>query len=249
LDTEADKQRDKKEASKQVDLPKPEYIQRFGLQFRIQHIVLFTTTIALVITGIPMWCLGKPGYSWSQGVVQAFGSIEIIRFIHRVAGVGLIAVSVYHLFYTISTRQGRREFIELLPRLKDVTDLVKNILYFIGLRKERPSFDRFTYFEKFDYWAVYWGCVIMIGSGLVLWFDRFYEVHFSWFPYELAAEIHADEAILAAVVLFTWHFYNVHLNPSRFPYSGLWWHGRISREEMMREHPLEYEKWLRENKS
>lgn len=249
MDTEADKQRNKKEASKQGDLSEPEYIQRFNLQFRIQHIVLFTTTITLVVTGIPLWFLGKLEYNWSQSVVEAFGNIQNIRFVHRIAAAGLIAVSVYHLFYTVFARQGRREFIELLPRFKDVTDVVKNILYFIGLRKEKPSFGRFSYFEKFDYWAVYWGCVIMIGSGLVLWFDKFCEMRVSWFPYELAAEIHADEAILAAVVLFTWHFYNVHFNPSRFPGSGLWWHGRISREEMMREHPLEYEKWIRKNKS
>lgn len=227
----------------------PEHFKRFSLQFRIQHIVLFVSTTVLVVTGIPLWCLGKPAYSWSQSMVQAFGSIETMRYIHRVAAIGLIAVSVYHILYMIYTREGRREFIALFPRPKDFADVTKNSLYFLGFRQERPRFDRFTYYEKFDYWAVYWGCVIMIGTGIILWFPDVSAEYIPWLTYALAAEIHADEAILAALALFVWHFYNVHYNPSRFPGTFLWWHGKMSREEMMKDHPLEYEKLVPEGKS
>lgn len=219
-----------------------QYFQRFGLQFRVQHIFLFTSTLGLIITGVPLWCLGRIEYGWSQDVVSFFGSIEIIRLLHRFCGVVLVLVSVYHLLYTFLTREGRREFIELLPRLKDVADVTRNSLYFLGLSRQRPRFSRYTYYEKFDYWAVYWGCVIMIGTGLVLWFPGVAAKVVPWLTYELAAEIHADEAVLATLALLVWHFYNVHFNPSRFPGTLLWWHGRISRKEMLREHPLEYEK-------
>jgi cytochrome b subunit of formate dehydrogenase len=220
----------------------PQYYQRFGLQFRVQHIFLFLSTIALVITGIPLWCMGRTHYAWSQTVVAAFGSVEAIRCIHRGAAVVLMLVSVYHLFYTFLTKEGRREFVALLPGIKDVVDVMKNSLYFLGLSKQRPRFGRYAYHEKFDYWAVYWGCVIMIGTGLILWFPEQTGKYTPWLTYQLAAEIHADEAILATLALFIWHFYNVHFNPSRFPGSMMWWHGRISREEMMHDHPLEYEK-------
>jgi cytochrome b subunit of formate dehydrogenase len=219
-----------------------EFFQRFGLQFRVQHILLFLSVITLIITGVPLWCLGRPGYGWSQAVVSVFGSIEVLRYIHRTGAAVLILVSLYHLYYTMFTREGRREFIELLPRQKDVIDVTINSLYFLGLVKYRPSFGRYTYYEKFDYWAVYWGCVIMIGTGLVLWFPGVAARYVPWFTYALAAEVHADEAILAALALFIWHFYNVHFNPSRFPGTLLWWHGKISREEMMHDHVLEYYK-------
>lgn len=221
---------------------KHEFFERFSLQFRVQHIFLFISTIVLIITGIPLWCLGRPGYSWSQTVVGAFGGIEMMRYIHRAGAAVLILVSIYHLYYTMFTKEGRREFIELLPSFKDVIDVTINSLYFIGLVKNRPRFRRYTYYEKFDYWAVYWGCVIMIGTGLVLWFPEFSAKYVPWLTYELSAEVHADEAILAALSLFIWHFYNVHFNPSRFPGTMLWWHGKISREEMMRDHAMEYDK-------
>lgn len=223
------------------------FFQRLSLQFRIQHIVLFSSVGVLIITGIPMLCiLGKPGEIWwSQSTVQALGGITIYRYIHRVAATALAGISLYHFLYTIFTREGRREFIELLPQGKDVIDVTMNFLYFLGLRKERPRFGRYTYYEKFDYWAVYWGCVIMGVSGLVLWFPEIAAKYVPWLTYTLSAEIHADEAILAALVLLIWHSYNVHLNPSHFPGSLLWWHGKISHEEMVWDHPLEYNNLVR----
>jgi formate dehydrogenase subunit gamma len=218
----------------------PEFFQRFSLQFRIQHVFLFLSTLTLIVTGVPLWFMGRPASGWSQSVVSAFGDIGTIRVIHRAGAVVLILVSIYHLYYTIFTREGRREFVALLPRVKDVVDVTINTLYFLGLTKKRPEFGRYTYYEKFDYWAVYWGCVIMIGTGVVLWYPERTAQYAPWLTYTLASEVHADEAILATLALFIWHFYNVHFNPSRFPGTWLWWHGKMSRKEMLHDHPLEY---------
>ncbi|HUT26296.1 MAG TPA: cytochrome b/b6 domain-containing protein [Sumerlaeia bacterium] len=223
----------------------PEHFQRFSLQFRVQHVILFVSTIVLIVTGAPLWCMREWGWAWwSQASPGSADFIAAMRLIHRVAAVVLIAVSAQHMVWAICTREGRRDFIALLPTPKDFADVTLNSLYFLGLRKERPRFGRYTYYEKFDYWAVYWGCVIMIGSGLVLWFDGWAAKYMPWFPYEMASLIHRDEAILAALALFIWHFYNVHFCPPRFPGTLLWWHGRMSREEMLRDHPLECEKLL-----
>ncbi|MBN1516788.1 cytochrome b/b6 domain-containing protein [Candidatus Sumerlaeota bacterium] len=222
---------------------KPEMAQRFSLQYRIQHLVLLLAVLTLIFTGAFLWFMGRPELFWWS---QDFEGIDAIRVIHRIAASALIAVSLYHTLFTIFTREGRREFWLLLPRWKDVADVTQNSMYFLGLREERPKFGRYTYYEKFDYWAVYWGCVIMIGTGLVLWFDQLAASVAPWLPYRLAAEVHADEAVLATLALFVWHFYNVHFNPKKFPGSLTWLHGKIPLGELKADHPLEYESMLQE---
>lgn len=218
--------------------PEKETVKRFGKQYIIQHLILLLSVLTLIITGFYLWFMGRPEQIWWS---QKMDGIETIRLLHRIAGTVLTVLGIYHLGYITLTREGRRELFYLLPRVKDVTDLFQNLAWFLHLRKSPPRFDRFTYYEKFDYWAVYWGCVIMIGTGLVLWFDRL-----NLMPYELAAEIHADEAILATLAIFIWHFYNVHYKPGRFPGSTTWLNGRISKEEMLKDHPLEFERLQRE---
>jgi len=227
-----------------------QFYQRFSIQWRYQHIVLFVSVLILIMTGIPLWCLKHPEYLWwSESAIRQWGFVEKIRIVHRAGAIALIAVSVYHMLYTIYTKEGRREFIELLPKPKDFVDVTQNSLYFLGLRKEPPRFGRYSYYEKFDYWAVYWGCVILIGSGLTLWFPETSAKCAPWLPYTLAALIHRDEAILATLALFVWHFYNVHFKPTHFPGSLMWLHGKISREEMLRDHSLEYENLCAKSKS
>jgi len=216
---------------------------RLNRHFRAQHLALFTSVIILIITGLPMKFshLGISGF-----VVNLLGGIESDRILHRTGATILIGVALYHLGYTLFHPQGRSDFFLLLPRLKDAWDALLNVLYFLGITRERPRFDRFSYMEKFDYWAVYWGCVIMIGSGLILWFP---DTALQWIPkfaVDTVKEAHSDEALLATLALVIWHFYNVHFNPDRFPGTLLWWHGRISEKEIKEEHPLEYERIIPE---
>lgn len=148
---------------------KEEMFLRFNIHFRLQHMTLFTSVILLILSGLP---LKFPDFSPVAFLVNAFGGIESTRIIHRISASLLILFMVYHTLYTILHREGRRDFLLLLPRIKDIRDVIQNLKYFFGITNEKPKFGRFSYVEKFDYWAVYWGCVIMIGSGALMWFQE-----------------------------------------------------------------------------
>lgn len=221
---------------------KEEMFLRFNIHFRIQHMMLFTSVILLILSGLPM---KFPDFSPVAFLVDLFGGIEKTRIIHRIAATLLVLFMAYHTLYTILHPEGRRDFMLLLPRFKDITDVFQNLKYFLGLSDERPKFGRFSYVEKFDYWAVYWGCVIMIGSGALLWFEEISLKLLPKFILDAAKEAHSDEALLATLAIVIWHFYNVHFNPDKFPGSLTWLHGKITKEEMMEHHPLEYEEIMK----
>jgi formate dehydrogenase subunit gamma len=203
---------------------------RFNRNFRFQHMVMFTSVILLIITGMP---LKFPEFVLSRWIITFWGGIRNSTIVHRIGAGMLIYFMVHHLLYTVLTRDGRRDFWLLIPNLQDAKDIAQNIRHFLGKTPDKPRFGRFSYIEKFDYWAVYWGCVIMIGSGLFLWFET--DVLRFLPKYTL------DVALLATLAIVIWHFYNVHFNPDRFPGTLLWWHGQLSEHEMKEEHPLEYE--------
>jgi cytochrome b subunit of formate dehydrogenase len=219
-----------------------ETILRFGINMRIQHMILIVSCLVLIITGLP---LKFHDTGWARLFFQLIGGVELSALIHRIGAIGLIGVGFFHLAYSAVTRIGRRDFFALIPMPKDVVDLYKMVRYYIGRSTEKARFGRFSYVEKFDYWAVYWGMVIMITSGLFLWFEEI-TLHFlPKFIMDIAREAHSDEALLATLAIIIWHFYNVHLNPAKFPMNRVWLTGRLTVEEMEEEHPLEYEEILR----
>lgn len=232
-------EKEKKKKLEKLEKEEEEYFVRLNRNFRFQHMILFSSCILLIITGLP---LKFPDFFISQLLVKILGGVQGSTLIHRFGAVLLIYFMVHHFFYTVLSRDGRSDFIKLIPTPKDAKDLVINVRHFLGKDPERPRFDRFSYIEKFDYWAVYWGCVIMIGSGLILWFEEIAMKYLPKFWVDVAHEAHSDEALLATLAIVIWHFYNVHFNPDRFPGTLMWWHGKISKHEMLEEHPLEYER-------
>jgi cytochrome b subunit of formate dehydrogenase len=218
-------------------------VVRFDIHQRIQHWFMLSGVILLGITGWPLRGAGDlDAAGYSRSFMKVFGGAEGAAVWHRVGAVLIIISAVYHLFYLTFLATKKRLPFSMLPLPKDAIDMKDNILFMLGVRKERPKFDRYMYLEKFDYWAVFWGIVMMVGTGFIFWFPAFFA---SWAPSWLitaALIIHGEEATLAILFLFVVHFYNVHLKPSIFPMNWAWLNGRISVEMLKHEHPLEYER-------
>lgn len=234
-------ERRKKEVEEKVE--EEEYFVRFSLNIRLQHLTLAIGVLLLIITGLPIKFHES---RWAELFFEFIGGIQVSRILHRVGAGMLIFVSIWHIIYIAFTKEGRNEFKELLPRKKDFLDFWQNIKYMLGKTNERPKYGRYSYIEKFDYWAVYWGMVIMVLSGLILWFHNFFLGIFPKFVFDIAKEAHSDEAMLATLAIVIWHWYNVHFNPHIFPFNPTIFTGKISKERMMKEHPLEYEKIMKE---
>ncbi|MFH0930630.1 MAG: cytochrome b/b6 domain-containing protein [Candidatus Zixiibacteriota bacterium] len=219
---------------------------RLSLNIRIQHIILMVSTVILIITGLP---LKFHETDWAKFFFSTIGGLQAGRILHRIGAVGLIGIALYHLLYLAFSREGREIFKELLPRIKDFKDLWIMLNYFLGRKRERAKFGKFTYVEKFDYWAVYWGMVVMVLSGLILWFLEPTLRIFPKFIADIAKEAHSDEALLATSAIIIWHFYNAHLNPEKFPMNKSWLTGKISEEEIKREHFLDWVKIQKEEET
>lgn len=218
--------------------------QRFTLAQRMQHVFMFVPFIVLVLTGFP---IKFPASDFWAHSIRLFGGIDHIRLVHRIAATVMIGDFVFHVLYVLTNLVRHRtppSAMRLLPGLQDLRDIGTNLRYFLFLSDERPKFHRFSYIEKFDYWAVFWGMFIMAGSGLILWFPEKAGTWLSGESIQIAYIAHSDEALLAFLAITIWHFYNVHFNPRVWPANKVWYKGTLTEEEMRHEHPLELEEIL-----
>jgi cytochrome b subunit of formate dehydrogenase len=209
---------------------------------RIQHAVLIFSFFLLVLTGFPVTFPEAPG---AAAIVALLGGFTVRSALHRFGAVLLISLTVYHFSYTVTTPRGRSELRAFIPRLKDGFDLIHILRYYFGLAKDKPKFDRYNFIEKFEYLALGWGSVVMIATGLMLWFEEQSLAALPKWMLDVAKVVHSYEAMLAFLAIIIWHFYNVHLNPEVFPMSKVWLTGMISEHEMKAHHPLEYERLMR----
>ncbi len=128
----------------------------------------------------------------------------------------------------------------MLPSRRDMQDAVQNLKYGLGLTSTPPQFDRFDYKQKFEYWGLVLGGMVMIASGLVLWFPTLWTRFLPGVVIPTAKVLHTNEAMLALLVVVVWHIYGAHLSPEVFPCDGSIFTGRISRARLRHEHYLEY---------
>lgn len=200
-------------------------VLRMSLNHRLQHFILALSFVVLAASGFAL----KFPDSWGAGWIGADESIG--RWSHRVAALVLIGVCFYHLLHVAFTREGRQLVRDLWPRKRDLADLCHNGRYALGREPHRARFPRFGYIEKFEYWAVVWGTIIMTVTGLVLWFPVEVTRFLPRGVIEVATTVHFYEAILACLAILIWHFYHVIFDPDVYPLNWAFLNGRV---------PLEY---------
>jgi predicted CXXCH cytochrome family protein len=215
---------------------------RMSFGERVQHGLLLTSFITLVLTG---FALRFPDAWW----VAPFRQIspwmfELRGIVHRVAGVILIVVSLYHAYYLFAVPSGKRLLKDMLPVNKDLLDFIGVLAYNVGIRDEKPLLDRFSYVEKAEYWALIWGTAVMSITGIILWFDNTFLGLLTKLGWDVARAIHYYEAWLATLAIIVWHFYFVIFNPSSYPLNLAFWKGTLTEEEMEDEHPAELRRIL-----
>ena len=219
---------------------------RLNLYHRILHGMVIASFLGLAVTGLP---LKFADTSWGQWLSLALGGPFVAGYLHRFFAVITFTYFALHLGYVGRLIIRRRPGVfwgpdSMVPQPRDLVQLYQHVRYFLGLGP-RPRFDRWAYWEKFDYWAVFWGVAIIGASGLLLWFPTFFANYLPGRVFNLAIIVHSDEALLAVGFIFMFHFFNANLRPEKFPMDPVIFTGRIDEEEFRRDHPAEYER-LRE---
>jgi cytochrome b subunit of formate dehydrogenase len=227
------------------DRGKGRYIKRFGPVERTTHALVMFSFFGLVITGVPLRFSSAP---WAAPLMRLQGGPIAAATMHRICAVitfGYFALHLWTVFQNFLKAENKMSIFwgprSMTPQPKDVQDVIGQFRWFLGLGP-RPKFDRFSYMEKFDYLAVFWGVMIIGGSGLLLWFPILFSKFLPGWMFNVATIIHGDEALLALGFIFTIHFFNVHFRPEKFPIDLVIFTGRARAEYFEEEHPLEYER-------
>jgi cytochrome b subunit of formate dehydrogenase len=218
---------------------------RFSRLNRTLHILMIVSFISLASTGMTL----KFSYTqWASILSRIFGGFEFAGYIHRFAATVMFGIFFTHLFDLIHKK--RKEFGSfsalffgpntMLPTKKDLQDFIASVKWFIGMGR-RPQYGRWTYWEKFDYFAVFWGMIVIGSTGLMLWFPEIFTILLPGWLINVATIIHSDEALLATGFIFTVHFFNTHLRPEKFPMDIVIFTGRMTVDELKEDKPAEYE--------
>jgi cytochrome b subunit of formate dehydrogenase len=234
----------------QVDLDappprrEPGHVLRFDRRTRVLHVVVMVSFLGLAATGMPLLFSDAP---WARALAALFLGFHGAGLVHRFFGTVLLMAVVWHLtdvFWRAFARGERGLFWgpdSMLPQPRDFVDLYHQVKWFFH-KGPPPRFERFTYWEKFDYWAVLWGTVLMGAAGLVLWFPMAASRIMPGWMFNLALFVHGAEATLAIVFIFAIHFFNGHLRPGKFPMDIVIFTGSVSREELRHERAAQYER-------
>jgi len=235
-----------------------EWFTRFVPFERLLHFMMVSSFLLLVVTGMPL----KFYYTdWAKAIFTVIGGAETARTLHRF---GAVITFIYFGLHVMSLAgkawKGRRSLRaadgkfhfkrlwqvlfgpdSMIPTMQDYRDFTAHNKWFFG-KGPKPQFDRWTYWEKFDYFAVFWGVAIIGTSGLLMWFPEFFTKFLPGWVLNIALLIHSDEALLAAGFIFSIHFFNTHFRIEKFPMDTVIFSGRVSKTEMLHERKRWYDR-------
>lgn len=219
------------------------YIERFNVFQRIIHLTVIISFLTLALTGMALKFAPEP---WAQTIAYFGGGFVVLGALHRFMAI----ITFFYFFLTMillhtKWRESGKSLLGfifdpegLIPNYNDIKEMLATLKWFFG--GPRPNYGRWTYWEKFDFMAVFWGIAVIGSSGLALWFPEQFSYTFSGSWLNIATIIHSDEALLASGFIFTIHFYNTHLRPQKWPLDPIIFLGKMTVEELQHERPREY---------
>lgn len=215
-----------------------EYVVRFSVWSRVQHALIILLFTVLLVTGLPQkW----PGADLSRWIVDHLGGVFVARWLHRAAGIVFSGLVVAHLTVAITGVVTRRMRPSMLLHRQDFRDAIQNLRYYAGYADAPPKFGRYDYRQKFEYWGLIFGSMIMVATGFILYFPIIVS---RILPAELipaAKVMHSYEALFAFLIVLIWHMAGAHLAPESFPIDTSIFTGKIRKDKLRHEHALEYE--------
>ncbi len=223
------------------------YYARWSAGWRVLHLIFALSVMTLVLTGMSVFYADS---AWARVVMDALGGPRVASIIHRTAAVIFGTIFFGQLLYFMVVLGRNWKTFQwfgpnsLVPCWQDLWDVIAMFNWFFG-KGPRPVLDRWSYWEKFDYWAPFWGVAIIGGSGLMLWAKSITAAFLPGWVFNVATLFHGEEAFLAAVFLFTVHFFNNHFRPDKFPLDTVMFTGRMPLEEFRREHTVEYDRLVK----
>ncbi len=218
------------------------YYFRFSLGQRYLHGLVMATFLGLAATGMTLRFSER---GWARWLAEVSGGFTAVLSLHKFCAVLISAAFVYHigeiLFRATIKKEPGLLFgpDSMVPQVKDLVDLFKMLRWFLWMGPQ-PEFDHFTYWEKFDYWAVFWGMAIIGATGYMMWFGSFFARFVPGYLLNIALLIHGEEALLAVWFIFIVHFFNSHLRPEKCPMDPVIFTGRVSAGDYEHERPLDY---------
>jgi len=235
-----------------MDEPQVKYVQRFTIFPRFLHFLVIISFLTLAVSGMALKFAAE---RWAEIVASFFGSFEVLGSLHRFMAV--VTFTYFALNFVLMYQNWRKsgksmlQFMlhkdSMIPNLNDAKELLQTFKWFFGMGPQ-PQYGRWTYWEKFDYMAVFWGVAVIGSTGLALWFPEQFTLVIPGYWINIATIIHSDEALLASGFIFTIHFFNTHLRPEKFPMDPVIFTGTMPLDELMHERPREYAELVADGK-
>jgi len=232
---------------------KPKVYRRFQSMHIILHLFVVTSFLGLALTGLPLKFNATP---WGKSLMDFIGGIAHAGLIHRISAIITFGYFFFTLYMSIrflfSKKMSNQSFWNrlfgpdsLFPNMKDLRD-IRDMFRWFMFRGPKPRFDRWTYWEKFDFLAVFWGVAVIGSSGLILWFPEFFGQFLPGWFFNIATIVHSDEALLAVGFIFTIHFFNTHMRAEKFPMDFVIFNGQVTEEEMVHERTDQWDRYQKE---
>ena len=217
------------------------YLIRFSVWQRIEHALVILLFTALAVTGLSQEFFRM---SWAAGLIAAMGGIGGVRWVHRGMGIAFSVLVCLHMGIVLYQIISGRARPSLVPTRKDFRDAIIMMRYYLRLSDQKARFDRFDYRQKFEYWGMVIGALILMATGFMLYFPILTTRFLPGEVIPAALMMHGREGLLAFLIIITWHLYNAHFSPEAFPFDPSIFTGKVKRERMEEEHPLEYERMV-----